>query len=302
MDFVIDDCRFVIALTEFFRDRFRIYETDTLLPLARDVAKRLGIRPLDVPVEGYYAETEELSEYFRLVRGFQQEKIERCSVPQSLRELRAVFLSGFMGRVCSEDNQSLLPRLSNALNAALERVSRWNVVTVTRSSKESVLREDEDLIAVAAATGHPVPLCNARETMVLATALISEQEDDYPKTIWRVSSQVESLGAAFVRKLAAVTDIRLPEPQAAFASVYASRLQSLSLDGRCVCLGFQYSTERGFYHWYIDESTEQSSVIDFWSTSIWTTSDLAQLPWDKRPQSGTRIGAPVEEANQPDDL
>ncbi|HEY2909637.1 MAG TPA: hypothetical protein VGI99_05300, partial [Gemmataceae bacterium] len=63
------------------------HERGELLKCARETANALSVPAADVPIEGYYAEDEKLTEYFRLVRCLQQ-------VPWS-RQLDVAGLSSF---------------------------------------------------------------------------------------------------------------------------------------------------------------------------------------------------------------
>ncbi len=60
----------------------------SLLKCARRVAEALNATPADVPVEGYYAEDAQLTEYFRLVRTLQHVDDGATSLVDSLPEFQ----------------------------------------------------------------------------------------------------------------------------------------------------------------------------------------------------------------------
>ena len=69
---VVDNRVFLLGLDDLYRNAMKGHEVGELLPCARRVAHALGVPPRDVPVEGYYTESPELTEYFCLVRALQE--------------------------------------------------------------------------------------------------------------------------------------------------------------------------------------------------------------------------------------
>lgn len=69
---VVDNRVMVLGLDYLYRESMKQVESTKLLECARQVAKRLHIHPSDIPVEGYYAESPELREYFKLMRALQE--------------------------------------------------------------------------------------------------------------------------------------------------------------------------------------------------------------------------------------
>ena len=84
---VVDERTFLLGLGELYRDAIQPHERGELLGCARRAAAALDEAPADVPVEGYYAEDEELTEYFRLVRALQGVEESDASSVISLPEL-----------------------------------------------------------------------------------------------------------------------------------------------------------------------------------------------------------------------
>ncbi len=61
---VITNRIFLLGLDELYREAMKQNERGELLACARITAKALSLEPADVPVEGYYSEDDELTEYF----------------------------------------------------------------------------------------------------------------------------------------------------------------------------------------------------------------------------------------------
>jgi len=60
--YVVDNRVFLLGLDKLYRDAMKRHERGELLACARRVAAPLHETPADVPVEGYYAEDEQLTE------------------------------------------------------------------------------------------------------------------------------------------------------------------------------------------------------------------------------------------------
>ena len=97
---VVDNRVFLLGLDKLYRDAMKQHERGELLGCTRRVAKALNATPADVPVEGYYAEDERLTEYFRLVRALQDidesatSKVDSLAEFQRLRDVTSAPLYG----------------------------------------------------------------------------------------------------------------------------------------------------------------------------------------------------------------
>ena len=108
---VVDNRVFLLGLDYLYRDAMKGHEVGQLLPCARSVAKALAVLPGDVPVEGYYTESPELTEYFCLVRALQEVHESSETRVKSLPEfgrLLDVVSSPIFGRAIQEGK--LLPK------------------------------------------------------------------------------------------------------------------------------------------------------------------------------------------------
>ncbi len=74
---VVDNRVFLLGLDDLYRRAMKWNEGFELLRCAREVAWALHVQPAAVPVEGYYAEDEHLTEYFRVLRALQAETNSR---------------------------------------------------------------------------------------------------------------------------------------------------------------------------------------------------------------------------------
>jgi len=125
---VIDNRIFLLGLDGLYRDAVKPHERGELLDCARKVANVLGVRPRDGPVEGYYSEHPQLTEYFKLIRALQEVPKDRISVLAGLfkcERLLTVTSAALYGR--SRDEDKLLSAAENALTRALSDCQpEWN--------------------------------------------------------------------------------------------------------------------------------------------------------------------------------
>ena len=74
---IIDNQVFLLGLDEIYRKKMKIYEKGELLTAARQIIDELRVPIEEVPIEGYYHEDENLTEYFRLMKTLQFTSITR---------------------------------------------------------------------------------------------------------------------------------------------------------------------------------------------------------------------------------
>ncbi len=292
MKIVVDNRAFVVGLSELFRQEMKSYEVANLLPLAETACEALDLSPAVVQVEGHYTESAELERYFRLIRALQNAEIREVtpgSAKDAIFRLREVLASPAMGRVESKDK--LLPRTTSPLSEALLILSNWSIDGLSRQAAQLVRRDDAGLVAVAAAAGDPVALCVARESMALV-ADVEFAEIELPEFVWAVSERVAEVACRFVSALAETTGILLPEPETTSSHLYGQAARDAELAGRCILIGERFGNPYPYYHWYIDSNDGQLTAKDFWSSNVWTTTTLRDMPINGRPATGTQVGAP----------
>ena len=292
MDILVTDRLFIIGLTELFRRQMKDHEINTLLPLAQKVCSILGLTPVNIPLEGYYADSPTLSQYFRLIRALQMapsSEARKVSSTDAFRRLLAAYQSPAMGRI--EDTPFLFPRTTSPLGEALKEPHTWSIQGLTQRSQQLIRDSDAGLIAVACASADPVAICVARETMALA-ADVEFADLEPPRFLWKVSRDVAEVARRFITATAVSFGFTLPDPVEASAPVYGAASAGLDLAGRCILIGEHPGSEYGRYHWYLSGQDTGMVVIDFWSLATWTTADFSQLPRDRWPTSGSKVGSP----------
>ncbi len=149
---VVDNRVLLLGLDKLYRDAMKQHERGELLMCARRVADALHARPADVPVEGYYAEDQQLTEYFRLVRALQEIGEGLASVVSSLPEfqrLRSITSAPLYGR--PQHSGKLLPTECDALSQALlDTFPGWTVKRLTAAAYARA-RETDDVSLVGLA-------------------------------------------------------------------------------------------------------------------------------------------------------
>ena len=274
---VVDNRVFLLGLDELYRAAMMQHEKTELLGCARRVSQELGVAPSTVPVEGYYAEEPELTEYFLLMRALQEVPRERERAVERLDEfqrLLAVTSSPIYGR---PQRRMLLPAGRDPLSAALDHEnldpSRWTVEILTplaaRLAGES---DDYSLVGLAALAEDPVVLTALRESVVLyAEVALAASAMRRTEFVWLVDPELAARAARFVATFNALVGADLPAPVAANAAHYWGAGRRSDVVGRCVRLG-QMPLGPPYYHWAIQAGPEgQLAVHEFWDATIWTT-------------------------------
>jgi hypothetical protein len=298
MEIIVNDRTFVVGMCELFRQEMKVYEVSALLPLAETACKALQLRPAKVPIEGYYAESDELKQFFLLIRALQnteRRKTNSESDMTAIRRLKEVFTCPAMGR--TEESDQILPRVSSPFGQALRQLADWSIDGLSRHAQQVVNDDDAGLVAVASVTGDPVAICAARESAALSSD-IELAEVDVPHFTWAVSDAVINVANKFIASLAKTTGIKLPKADAASSHSYGQAAREAEIIGRCIFIGEQSGNPYPYYHWYIDMQSQEPAVKDFWSSHIWTTDSLRQIPTNQRPLPGAQVGAPNQDNAQ----
>ncbi len=255
------------------------HERDELLACARKVAAALGVKAADVPVEGYYADDPELTEYFRLLRALQNvggARISKVAALLEFQRLTEVTGSAIYGRPVR--NGKLLPVGRDALSQALIATApEWTVAGLIAMA-HAVAQETDDisLVALAALSQDPVVLAALRESVVLyAEWVVGSPPGIQPKIVyvWQVDDELADRAGRFVKTFNALFDEDLPAPGPDNAARYWTAHDEDSIVGRCVRLGHDDSrVPLQYYHWGICRRADgELTVHDFWDPEIWTT-------------------------------
>ena len=192
---VVDNRTFMIGLDELYRKSMQRFEATRLLECARAVARALGAAPDAGPVEGYYAESPALTEYFQLMRALQRRDHSDAPRVERLEEfslLHAITTSGLYGRA---EGDRLLPRCVDVLGLALEQEAQngWSKsVLAERARSIAIETGDFSLVALAARTGDLVVLAAARESVALYADLMSLGSEGRIAYAWQVDDELSA--------------------------------------------------------------------------------------------------------------
>jgi len=167
---IVDNRVFLLGLDRLYREAMKRHERGELLACARSVAATLAVKAADVPVEGYYAEEEDLTTYFRLMRALQNVYAERRSEVGSLaafQRLYDVASAPLYGR--ARDVDKLLPTGRDPLSQALaDTQPDWSMASLVSTASTCACDWDDfSLVGLAARWGDAVVLTALRESVVL---------------------------------------------------------------------------------------------------------------------------------------
>ncbi|MCC6699747.1 MAG: hypothetical protein IT365_29255 [Candidatus Hydrogenedentes bacterium] len=275
---VIDNRVCLLGLDWMYREAMKRHERGELLECARCVADALQIAPADVPIEGYYVEDQELTEYFQLVRALQGVDRSRASVVSALPQfhrLQSVTSSPIFGR--SQYATSLLPASRDPLaDALVDTFPEWNVHLLTKTAASIAhAHNDFSLVGLAARARDAVLLAAARESVVLYAdaAAMAARIRPTIEYVWQVDSDTASAAGRFVSEFNVICNESLPLPTPSNAEHYWHAHRANDILGRCVRLGFDDSTKPvRHYHWGIYTSPDGVLMVqEFWHTETWTT-------------------------------
>lgn len=274
---VVNNRVFLLGLDELYREAIKQHERVELLRCAKEITSTLSVAPADVPIEGYYTEDEQLTEYFRLVRGLQKVPKHRESEVGSIdgyKRLKQVTESPIFGPPF--DGNYLLSVGEDSLSVALKRTfPEWNIENLTNTAYQCALDTDDfSLVALAALSRDSIVLAALRESVVLyAMAVGGSAIIPDPKYTWQVDDVVESRARRFVEAFNQLFDECLPTPSHDNAQTFWRACKEWKIVGRCVRIGFDDSVlPINHYHWAIDRDSKHKLIVkDFWDSEIWTT-------------------------------
>ena len=276
--FIVDNRTFLFGLDDLYRESMKQYEEGTLLDCAEEVAAQLKVGPANVPIEGYYTETEALTRYFRLVRALQATPPFRAGEISSLESyarLQDLLGSPLFGP--RPGPSSLLPSRIDSLASALLKTAPedWQLEGLVdlafQFSNES---DDISLVGLASLAQDPVVLASLRETVALyAVAAGCAMEREPPVYEWRVDPAIEGRANALVAEFNRLIPYPLPEPSPSNAATFYNASNPYGVVGRCIRIGYDPQAEPvRHYHWAVDlDSRGQLSARDFWDEEFWTT-------------------------------
>jgi hypothetical protein len=275
---VVDNRVFLLGLDNLYREAMKRHERGELLMCARRVAKALSVAPSNAPVEGYYAEDELLTEYFRLVRALQGVDEGKTSSVASLSEfqrLRDVTSAPLYGR--PQYARKLLPAGRDALSQALlDTFPNWSAPSLTAAAYNKAQEFDDiSLVGLAALVKDAVVMTAVRESVVLYAEIAESAalHRPRPKYVWEVDKHLAQQARRFIDTFNTLFGESLPPPDPAQAELYWHAYADNEIVGRCVRLGYDDSTlPIRQYHWAICRAADGGFVVqEFWKPEIWTT-------------------------------
>ncbi len=276
IDHIVDGRTFLLGLDELYRAAIKPHECGELVACARVVASVLGVAPANVPIEGYYAEHPDLTEYFRLVRALQQVNeafADRVAKMREYQRLLEVTSSPIYGRAMNVGR--ILPIGHDSLRQALEDAwPDWSQNRLVDGAYRIAMETgDVSLVGLAALARDPVILAALRESVALyAAPAIGAALEPIHRYIWRVGDVLAERATRFVATFNALFDEDLPEPIADNAEeFFVGGRKASTLVGRCVCIGTSGPPANQYYHWAIFSRDGQLGVEDFWQPERWTT-------------------------------
>lgn len=280
---VVDNKTFVLGLDELYREAVKYYERTELLNHAKTLAELLNLEPLNCPIEGYYYEEPELTEYFKLIRAIQEVPIENLDIvkkEESYKRLYQIVTSPIFGN--DFDKGKLLPRSSNPFNVSLKKTfPNWNMQTITQEAYQLAGQSNDfSLVTLGVLTKDPIVITALRESLALYMAAVAAgiPEPVQYKYEWRVDSEIEKRAKLFVSEFNSLFNNELPLPCEKNAETYYYACKTEGLFGRCINLGNNNNpSNMQFYHWAIKFNSDYNlEACEFWDSKIVTTQEFRE--------------------------
>ena len=273
---VVDNRVFLLGLDQLYRVAMKQHERGELLMCAQRVADALHATPADVPVEGYYVEDQQLTEYFLLLRALQEFDEGSAAAVSSLPEfqrLLEITSAPLFGR--PQHRGKLIPTGHDALSQALSDTRPWTVKKLIAAACAAAQETDDfSLVGLAARVQDAVILTAARESVVLYAEVIcgSAQRLRRPRYVWKVDPDLVENAKRFIHTFRVLFGEDLPTPEPAQAARYWHACENNQVLGRCVRLGYEDTKPPArHYHWAICRADGEFVVQEFWSAEVWTT-------------------------------
>ena len=275
VDRIVDNRVFLLGLAELYRSAIIPHERGELLDCARAVASVFGVRPADVPVEGYYADEERLTEYFKLRRALQAvggPRVERVRGIPPLRRLTEVMASPIYGGKVNA--RGLLPVAHDPLHQALAgEYPNWSLERlIARAHAVAFETSDYSLVGLALLSRDPVIVAALCEPVAVYERHRFGGSWPIPRFVWGVDDALASGAARFIATFNDLFGENLPVPIPDNAEEFFVEDPRASTAGRCVCIGASAPPAVRYYHWGIcSEQGGQLAVEEFWHEERWTT-------------------------------
>jgi hypothetical protein len=274
---IVDNRTLILALDYLYRENMKKFETEKLLDKSRQLIKMLSLSVLDIPIEGYYHESEELKEYFLNVRTLQQCPLKRKN------EVENVDAYQFLSKVTTSEiygkgkSNGFLPQRLDPLFYALQNipVNRWTVESITSEAQSvSIDSDDISLVGIAASINDSVVLAALRESVALYGAIAAGCATIPPRIVykWDVDSDLQYKVNRFIKIFNELSSSNIKEANPEHVEYFYEAFEDNEIVGRCIYIGYDDTkTPVEKYHWAIKYEAGKAIVDDFWSEELWTT-------------------------------
>lgn len=277
----VDNRRLLLAVDYLYREHMKMFETQHLLPASKVLMDQLAMSVKQMPVEGYYTESEELRAYFLNIRTLQQlfrADTQPIAHLDAYQQLSKVMSSAIYG--AKPDNEDgFFPQRLDSFYFALDTTEpgEWQVETLTNKAHAfAVTHNDISLVGLAALIKDAVVLAALRESVVLYASIVAGAALEPPtyEYVWNVTGELENKVNQFIDLFNVLTSSNIRKASAEHTAYFYDAYQENDIWGRCVYIGFDDSKEpKEYYHWAINYSAQGDDfIVDaFWDTEIWTT-------------------------------
>jgi hypothetical protein len=273
----LDNRALVLALDYLYREDMKIFEVEALLVESRRLLNQLSLPIVDIPIEGYYHESDDLREYFLNVRTLQQCSVDRKQEVENSDAYQLISKTLSSEIFGSGKNDGFLPQRLDPLFYALQSipVRSWSVESITSKAHSiSIGCDDISLVGIAASINDPVVLTALRESVALYGAIAVGCAMMSPKVVfkWDVSEVLQSKVNRFIKTFNELTSSTIKEASPENVEYFYDAFEENEILGRCIYIGCDDTKEpMERYHWAIKPEAGRVVVDDFWSEDLWTT-------------------------------
>lgn len=277
---VVDNRTLLLGIDAMYRDYMQRFETKFLLPQVEAIVARLNVSEANVPIEGYYSKSSELTRYFKLMRALQEVQQDSLPLVENLPEFQKILeitTSPIYGTPVQEGK--LLPKGRDPLAQALIDTfdGKWQAHKIMRRAYEIALdTNDISLVGLAVQLRDSILITALAESTVLYREDVLAGIFNY-KYIWKVEDKfanstnrfIEEFNKLLPKDLGLGNGIPKAEPQ--HADWFYGWSTRNNILGRCANLGYNQSSPRQYYHWAITKQHDELALDEFWDAKLWTT-------------------------------
>lgn len=275
----VNNRELVLGLDYLYRKAMKVFEVEKLLPLSKRLLKVLNAPKLEVPIEGYYGESEGLKEYFITMRSLQDlSKEDSLKVESSddYKTLYTVSTSPIFGQ--KDEGKKFFPKMRDSLYFALDSTlpnECSEEVIVEKAFQFSKKLDDYSLVGLAALCKDAIVMTAIRESVVLYATDVAPLSALRPPKYeyqWKVDKEVEKQANRFISEFNKLTSSKILKAKARNAEYFYDASKDNDISGRCVRIAYddsQIPTQN--YHWAINNKMGRIMFDEFWDTELWTT-------------------------------